>query len=95
MAYLYIAFTILLTVYGQLIIKWQVGIYGYLLASPLRPLKPGHPSAEALNNLRIRCRLWRIAMLDGSNQQTADQPSLPLHGNQLLSGCVVCRPAIP
>lgn len=38
MAYIYIALTILLTVYGQLILKWQVNLYGYLLAPPLRPL---------------------------------------------------------
>ena len=30
--------TILLTVYGQLVLKWQVGLHGQLLAPPLRPL---------------------------------------------------------
>ena len=38
MSYIFIAFTILLTVYGQLILKWQVGVHGYLLASPVQPL---------------------------------------------------------
>ena len=28
MGYLYIAFTVLLTVYGQLVLKWQIGLVG-------------------------------------------------------------------
>ena len=27
MGYLYIAFTVMLTVYGQLVLKWQIGLY--------------------------------------------------------------------
>jgi multidrug transporter EmrE-like cation transporter len=38
MAYLFIALTILLTVYGQLVLKWQVDLYAQLLAAPIRPL---------------------------------------------------------
>lgn len=38
MSYVFIALTILLTVYGQLILKWQVGVHGHLLAAPLQPL---------------------------------------------------------
>lgn len=34
MAYLFIALTILLTVYGQLVLKWQVSLHPQLLASP-------------------------------------------------------------
>lgn len=34
MAYLFIAMTILLTVYGQLILKWQVGLYPHLISAP-------------------------------------------------------------
>lgn len=34
MAYLFIALTILLTVYGQLVLKWQVGLHQHLLSSP-------------------------------------------------------------
>lgn len=38
MAYLFIALTILLTVYGQLILKWQVDLNSQLLATPIKPL---------------------------------------------------------
>ncbi|MGX9718970.1 EamA family transporter [Stenotrophomonas acidaminiphila] len=38
MSYVFIALTILLTVYGQLTLKWQVGVHGHLLAAPLQPL---------------------------------------------------------
>ena len=38
MSYVFIALTIMLTVYGQLILKWQVGVHGHLLAAPLQPL---------------------------------------------------------
>lgn len=38
MNYVFIALTIVLTVYGQLILKWQVGVHGHLLAVPLQPL---------------------------------------------------------
>lgn len=38
MAYFFIALTIVLTVYGQLILKWQIDIYGNLLGPPIRPL---------------------------------------------------------
>lgn len=38
MAYIFIALTILLTVYGQMILKWQVGLHGNLLAGPLQPM---------------------------------------------------------
>ncbi len=34
MAYIFIALTILLTVYGQLVLKWQVGLYPHLVSSP-------------------------------------------------------------
>ena len=34
MAYLFIALTIALTVYGQLVLKWQVGLHPHLI-SPL------------------------------------------------------------
>lgn len=37
MSYLFIAMTIVLTVYGQLVLKWQVGIHGHLLSAPLQP----------------------------------------------------------
>lgn len=36
MAYFFIAMTILLTVFGQLILKWQVGLHGHLLSGPFR-----------------------------------------------------------
>jgi multidrug transporter EmrE-like cation transporter len=51
MAYVFIALTILLTVYGQLILKWQVSLYGYLLAAPLRPL----------NIAILLCKPWVIS----------------------------------
>lgn len=38
MSYVYIGLTILLTAYGQLVLKWQVGLHGHLLASPIQPL---------------------------------------------------------
>ena len=38
MSYFFIAMTILLTVYGQLILKWQVATHSHLLAAPLQPL---------------------------------------------------------
>lgn len=38
MAYLFIALTILLTVYGQIVLKWQVDLHTQLLAAPIRPL---------------------------------------------------------
>ncbi len=34
MAYLFIAMTILLTVYGQLVLKWQVGLHPHLISAP-------------------------------------------------------------
>lgn len=34
MAYLFIALTIVLTVYGQLVLKWQVGLNPHLLSPP-------------------------------------------------------------
>lgn len=34
MAYFFIAMTIFLTVFGQLVLKWQVGLHGHLLSSP-------------------------------------------------------------
>jgi multidrug transporter EmrE-like cation transporter len=34
MAYVFIAMTILLTVYGQLVLKWQVGLYPHLISAP-------------------------------------------------------------
>lgn len=34
MAYLFILLTILLTVYGQLMLKWQVSLYPQVLATP-------------------------------------------------------------
>lgn len=34
MAYFFIALTILLTVYGQLILKWQVGQHAHLVSAP-------------------------------------------------------------
>lgn len=34
MAYLFVAMTILLTVYGQLVLKWQVGLYPHLVSAP-------------------------------------------------------------
>jgi multidrug transporter EmrE-like cation transporter len=34
MAYLFVALTILLTVYGQLVLKWQVGLYPHLISQP-------------------------------------------------------------
>ncbi len=34
MAYLFIALTILLTVYGQLVLKWQVGLHQHLMGPP-------------------------------------------------------------
>ncbi|PJK00097.1 hypothetical protein CO615_05395 [Lysobacteraceae bacterium NML75-0749] len=37
MAYFFIALTILLTVYGQLVLKWQVGLSPHLLATPIQP----------------------------------------------------------
>lgn len=38
MSYVFIALTILLTVYGQLVLKWQVGLHGHLLSAPIQPL---------------------------------------------------------
>ncbi|HHA2449879.1 EamA family transporter [Stenotrophomonas maltophilia] len=38
MAYLFIALTILLTVYGQLVLKWQVGLHQNLISQPFSPL---------------------------------------------------------
>jgi len=38
MSYFYIALTILLTAYGQLVLKWQVGLHNHLMASPIQPL---------------------------------------------------------
>lgn len=34
MAYIFIALTIFLTVYGQLVLKWQVGLYPQLISQP-------------------------------------------------------------
>ncbi|TDB35158.1 hypothetical protein TEP_16795 [Stenotrophomonas sp. TEPEL] len=34
MAYIFIALTILLTVYGQLVLKWQVGQHPHLISAP-------------------------------------------------------------
>lgn len=34
MAYFFVALTILLTVYGQLVLKWQVGLYPQLISQP-------------------------------------------------------------
>lgn len=42
MSYIFIALTIMLTVYGQLILKWQVGVHGHLLSAPLQPLNVLH-----------------------------------------------------
>lgn len=51
MSYVFIALTILLTVYGQLILKWQVGVHGHLLSSPLQPL----------NLLQLLLKPWVIS----------------------------------
>ena len=50
MAYLFIALTILLTVYGQLVLKWQVGLHPHLL-SPL----------SARNILTVLLNPWVIS----------------------------------
>lgn len=42
MSYVFIAFTIFLTVYGQLVLKWQVGVHGHLIATPLQPMNLLH-----------------------------------------------------
>ncbi len=42
MSYLFIALTIILTVYGQLVLKWQVGLHGHLLTTPLQPSNIAH-----------------------------------------------------
>ncbi|KQR13019.1 MULTISPECIES: EamA family transporter [Xanthomonas] len=34
MAYFFVALTIMLTVYGQLVLKWQVGLYPQLIGHP-------------------------------------------------------------
>ena len=51
MSYLFIALTIMLTVYGQLILKWQVGVHGHLLSAPLQPL----------NVLQLLLKPWVIS----------------------------------
>ena len=51
MSYFFIAMTILLTVYGQLILKWQVGVHGQLLSAPLQPL----------NILQLLLKPWVIS----------------------------------
>ena len=52
--YLYIAMTVLLTVYGQLIIRWQVG-----LAGP----PPDQPLAKILFLLRLAVTPWVLSGL--------------------------------
>lgn len=42
MSYLFIAFTIILTVYGQLVLKWQVDLHSQLLARPIQPINLMH-----------------------------------------------------
>lgn len=51
MSYVYIGLTILLTVYGQLVLKWQVGLHRHLLSSPLQPL----------NLLQLLLKPWVIS----------------------------------
>ncbi len=43
--------TVLLTVYGQLVLKWQVGLHGHLLAAPLQPM----------NLLQLLLKPWVIS----------------------------------
>lgn len=51
MSYVFIGMTILLTAYGQLVLKWQVGLHGHLLASPIQPL----------NLLQLLLKPWVIS----------------------------------
>lgn len=51
MSYVFIALTILLTAYGQLVLKWQVGLHSQLLASPIQPL----------NLLQLLLKPWVIS----------------------------------
>jgi len=52
--YLYIAMTVLLTVYGQLIIRWQVGLAG---------TPPDQPLAKFLFLLRLAFTPWVLSGL--------------------------------
>lgn len=51
MAYFFIAMTILLTVYGQLVLKWQVGLYPHLVSSPF----------SAVNLVTLLFKPWVIS----------------------------------
>lgn len=51
MSYFFIACTIILTVYGQLVLKWQVTLHGHLLTSPFAPT----------NILKLLLKPWVIS----------------------------------
>lgn len=51
MAYFFVALTILLTVYGQLILKWQVSQYPHLVSAPF----------SALNIVTLLLKPWVIS----------------------------------
>ncbi|MDJ0702261.1 MAG: EamA family transporter [Leptolyngbyaceae cyanobacterium MO_188.B28] len=52
MAHLYIALTILLTVYGQIVIKWQIGLAGSL---------PGEFTEKVIFLLKLFLNPWIIS----------------------------------
>jgi multidrug transporter EmrE-like cation transporter len=54
MSYLYVFLTILLTVYGQLVIKWQVGLAGAF---------PAEPADKLLFLARLLLNPWIISAL--------------------------------
>lgn len=67
MAYFFIALTILLTVYGQIVLKWQVGLYPELIGQPFHLagiaallLKPWVLSAFAAAFAASLC--WMVAI---------------------------------
>ena len=54
MSYVYVGLTILLTVYGQLVIKWQVGLAGAF---------PAEPGARLLFLARLLVNPWIVSAL--------------------------------
>ncbi|SFK88345.1 EamA family transporter [Rhodanobacter glycinis] len=51
MSYFFVAMTIALTVYGQLVLKWQVGLRPYLVQAPY----------TVANIIRLLANLWVIS----------------------------------
>ena len=78
--HLYILLTLLFTVYGQLVLKWQMGGAGPAARRRRRQAPvPAAAVPQSLDHLGLRVGLPRLAGLDGGDDPLRPQLRLPLH----------------